>query len=558
METGMVTKEDMNFLAQQSVGKMNMVLSGMTALLNDNKDKASMLSSQTWFQRMCKTITGRNKVTQQEIQRNHDKINAYMTEAMTELYKQNCIDQQIIMSLGNQVNELYAEHLQLKQMLGAFVSKLNEKIESIDNFHMLVTEIEQGMYSYDPPIVSVCKILSQIDKRCIQDIRKMNILQRDMEQQRILTDTRITLFDFLIQITDISLDDIGGIYIELGTIRDNYIASLILDVTENYHFLPELARKLKNKSMVVEDIIQKENLESGYTFSSMDIYLEFINSKTEMMNNLLPENLIQCDLELKKAEELFWEYKLDEAYEKFSILAEKGNGRAMYFLGEYYNWGYGSIKVDKERGDKWRSQGRDCGDVLAELNTAFSMENQIERNKIFEKVFNEILELAEGGDVFAQFEIADLYSWGYGCKQSDEKGIEWLRKSAEKGFWKTSFKLAERYRYGQNIEKDMNEAIKWYRKAAEKGYDVAQNNLGLSYGNGEGVEKNLEEAVKWYRKAAEQGNMEAQCNLAICYYCGGEGVNVDKDEALKWFKKSAEQGKQSAKDWLARYYNIYI
>lgn len=142
METNIVTREDLNYLAQQSAGNLNMILSGMTALLNDTDNKVAMLESQSWFQRMCRTISGKNKMTQQEIQQNHDKINLYVSQAMTELFEQQCIDRQIMMSLGNQLNELYAEHLQLKQMLGAFVSKLNEKIESIDNFHMLNTEIE--------------------------------------------------------------------------------------------------------------------------------------------------------------------------------------------------------------------------------------------------------------------------------------------------------------------------------------------------------------------------------------------------------------------------------
>ena len=81
MEASIVSREDMNYLAQQSVGKLNMILSGMTALLNDNENKVNMLESQTWFQRMARTLTGKNKMTQQEIQRNHDRMNLYMSQA---------------------------------------------------------------------------------------------------------------------------------------------------------------------------------------------------------------------------------------------------------------------------------------------------------------------------------------------------------------------------------------------------------------------------------------------------------------------------------------------
>ena len=197
MNAEIVTREDINYLTQQSANKLNMIIAGMTALMNDTDDKVDMLENQTWFQRMCRTISGKNKMTKQEIQRNHDKINMYMSQAMTELFEQQCIDREIIMSLGNQLNELYAEHLQLKKMLGAFVYKLNEKIESIDNFHMLNTEIEQGVYSEYSPIVAICKILSQIDNGCIQDHRKMNILQRSMVSQGILSDNQLQLGDLV-------------------------------------------------------------------------------------------------------------------------------------------------------------------------------------------------------------------------------------------------------------------------------------------------------------------------------------------------------------------------
>ena len=146
--------EDVNYLSQQSSGDINMILSGMIALMNNTDDKVATLDSQKWFQGMIKTVTGKNKITLNEIQKNHDKLNAYMSEAIAELYIRNCIDHKVIMSLGTQLNELYANNLQLKQMLGAFVSKLNKKIDSIDNFHMLITEIDQGGYCEDSPLIS--------------------------------------------------------------------------------------------------------------------------------------------------------------------------------------------------------------------------------------------------------------------------------------------------------------------------------------------------------------------------------------------------------------------
>ena len=295
MEACSVPAEDLNYLAQQSTGKLNMILAGMTALLSDTDNKVAMMENQTWFQRMCRTISGKNKMTRQEIQKNHDKIIMYMTRAMTELFKQQCLDHQIIMSLGNQLNELYAEHLQLKQMLGAFVAKLNEKIESIDNFHILNAEIGQGVYSDCAPIVAICKILPSMDKRCMLDYRKMSLLQRSMTSQRILNDEQTTLYDYLMSITNIPVEEIGPIYIELGSLRGNFMASIILRLIESYHFLPDMARKLKNKKTVVDAVIADEQLDSAVMLSVNDVFNDLVDSKLDMFDNL--DAVSECQAE---------------------------------------------------------------------------------------------------------------------------------------------------------------------------------------------------------------------------------------------------------------------
>ena len=65
-----ISIEDINYLSQQSSGKINMILSGMTSLMNDTDNKVSAMESQNWFMRMVKTVFGKNKATQQEIQQN--------------------------------------------------------------------------------------------------------------------------------------------------------------------------------------------------------------------------------------------------------------------------------------------------------------------------------------------------------------------------------------------------------------------------------------------------------------------------------------------------------
>ena len=546
-----ITTEDVNYLAQQSSGRINMILSGMTALMNDTDNKIVTMESQGWFQRMVKTITGKNKLSQLEIQQNHDKLNAYMSEAIAELYNRNCIDHEVMMSLGIQLNELYADHLQLKQMLGAFVSKLNEKIDSVDNFHMLTTEIGQCMYSVYSPLVAICKVISQFDNRILEDTRKLDIIRRSLVSQNIINNEEILLTDYLMTIVDVPLEEIGQIYLELGTIRGNFMSNIILGMMEKYHFLPDMARKIKNKKKLIDEVISQENLEGSITLSISEIYDDFVNSKIDIKNGLIPIAEVQIDSKLEEAEKLYLECKLNDAFELFKTLAEKGSARAMYFMGEYYVQPYGDVVKDDEEGRKWRQKGYELGDVLSSLNVAYSLpKDSAEREKIFNRMFEPILRLAEGGDVFAQNELADLYFWGYGVEVDEEKYIYWLKKSAEYGFWRSMDKLGDSYKY----KNDYSESVKWYRQAAELGYASAQNNIAdmLWYGNG--VSENENEANIWYEKAAKQGYAAAQYNLGISYFIG-QSLPQDYQKAIYWIKQSAEKEYSDAENKLALCYD---
>lgn len=123
----------------------------------------------------------------------------------------------------------------------------------------------------------------------------MNILQRSMASQGILNDTQTTLADYLMSIAQISVEDAGAIYIELSSICGNFMANIILRMIENYHFLPDMARKLKNKQALVESVIANEQLEPSITSPIKDVYDELVNSKLDMIEGLcrsLPSSMM--------------------------------------------------------------------------------------------------------------------------------------------------------------------------------------------------------------------------------------------------------------------------
>lgn len=256
---------------------------------------------------------------------------------------------------------------------------------------------------------------------------------------------------------------------------------------------------------------------------------------------------------LKEAEQLFLECKFQEAFDAFQALAEEGNGRAMYFLGEFYRGSYSRghyrniVEKDEEKGFSWHKKGAEAGDVLAKLNTAYEYDKESEkRQKIINDVFEKVKELAENGDCFAQHELAMIYD-------NEKQIIFWLRKSAEAGDWSSQLELGLYYLLGIYVDVDNEEGVKWVKKAAESGYAPAQTELGSCYQDGDGVAKDGEKAAYWYRIAAVQGDGTAQYSLGDCYYYGN-GIKKSYSEAVKWYQKAAEQNMERAQYNLAQCY----
>jgi uncharacterized protein len=122
-------------------------------------------------------------------------------------------------------------------------------------------------------------------------------------------------------------------------------------------------------------------------------------------------------------------------------------------------------------------------------------------------------ELAEKGDVKAQYNLGLMYIRGDGVEQSYAEAAKWHRKAADQGYADAQYSLGFLHFNRDIPTENYEEAANWYLKAAQQGHVKSQLNLGILYFRGDIYEQNFEESVKWYLKAAEQGNAEAQFNL---------------------------------------------
>ena len=583
MESSILSQSDINYYMQQSKGKLNMIICGMTELLSDNDRKIEMLETQTWYQRMARTLTGRNKMTKREIERNHEKINAYISQAITELYKQNCLDREIIMDLGSRLNDLAAAHLQIKQVMGAFIAKLNEKIESVDNFHLLMEEIELGFFQKEQAMASLFKMIPFIDRRIALDQRKLMILQRNLENQGFFLEEEKKLEIYLMEVMNIPSEDIGALYLDLKVIQENKNARAILYVIEHYHFLSESEQKVENREDIARQAVKSVQESRTMRWTTKKLFLNLLKSKAIRATFELAKDYDEgrgIEVDSSKAVELYKEaaeqghvgaqcnlgvsYYLgkgveedkEEAVKWYRKAAEQGQANAQYNLGDCYYLGRG-VEEDEEEAVKWYRKAAEQGQANAQnrLGDCYDLGKGVEEDK--EEAVKWYRKAAEQGYAKAQCNLGISYCLGRGVEEDEEKAVKWYRKAAEQGHVGAQCSLGVCYEYGRGVEEDEEEAVKWYQKAAEQGLASAQYNLGICYDYGKGVEEDKEEAVKWYRKAAEQGDADAQYNLGYSY-SNGEGVEKDEEEAVKWYRKAAEQGYEKAKKILFERYFIRI
>ena len=127
---------------------------------------------------------------------------------------------------------------------------------------------------------------------------------------------------------------------------------------------------------------------------------------------------------------------------------------------------------------------------------------------VFEADISSLVELANQGNMQAQYQLGVLYLRGQEVERNVFEAIRWFHMAAEKGHLKAQFSLGRAYATGNAVD----QAVIWYTKAAERGHPMAQNNLGRMYARGTGVEKDYVQAYKWWLLSSDKGARSAERN----------------------------------------------
>ena len=149
----------------------------------------------------------------------------------------------------------------------------------------------------------------------------------------------------------------------------------------------------------------------------------------------------------------------------------------------------------------------------------------------------EVRDRAAGGDVVAQFSLGSILYYG---ADDTAQAIEWFRKAAAQQYPPAEFQIGQLYDFGFGVVQSDGEALSWYRSAAEHGHAAAERAVGDFYQKGRGVTADATEASRWYRRAADADDIRAQYQLGQLYF-DGTGVPRDYAAAYLWFSLAATQ-----------------
>ena len=574
--------------SRNSRQEISLLVFECATILTEEDDNFSLSASKAVLSSIVSKIAGNNKKLQNKMN-NSLQVAQYACQLTLEkLAGQNLMTFDLITAIMNKLNaSILSDNEQLRIQVTALVKFFQKQRSNIVNQEMKSSHLAQNMSILQWQNAIEYLQFNDMEYNALNDTAKIVCLVRDfydltkgnwttsdlllfktaMDRVNLSPYKKINYFDVIKNIADSKMlyEKLLGSH-KISPISEPshliMIAALAkmnsLENKDRYYTLTML-KTLKeagvdsNEKMIRDTLVknymrEKASVNLDSDVDSYDLALDFLYNlnQAEKEHILVPSvvNIVSTFLQNPQS-----------AFQKVKSAADQGSGMASYLLGNYFEEGYNTVKVDPKKAAKYYEQSFKAGYAPSGIELSTDEDNEDKINALINRSKDETIKLAQNGDCFAQCHLGDMYADGRGVEQSDQEAVKWFRKAAEQGLADAQWMLGMMYADGCGVEQSDEEATKWYRKAAEQGFADAQCDLGDMYAFGRGVEQSDQEAVKWFRKAAEQGLVYAQCDLGR-RYADGNGVEQSDQEAVKWLRKAAEQGLADAQWRLGYMYDV--
>ena len=213
----------------------------------------------------------------------------------------------------------------------------------------------------------------------------------------------------------------------------------------------------------------------------------------------------------------------------------------------------GKITFEDETLDLRQGDEVDNGkDVSWDFRT-LRMDVQDEYSSLAERddAVESMRELAENGDIHAQYFMGELYRDGPLLPPDWVMARYWFDKAAKQGYAAAQYALGKLYLSDDASVHDPELGIQWLEYAAYNGNHDASYRLGKEYLKGESVRRDTRKAMDHIYTSAQAGNLHAQYLLGKLLL-QGKAVERDKEAGIQWLSQAAEQGHSYAQCLLER------
>lgn len=255
MGNEIVSNENMDFFLTQDSAETDKIVAGMRALIKENENAYVAMKNQKWFQRIWFTITGKNSATIKEMQMNRDKLSMYCVNALAQIVQQKELSDAMLVSLAASVRDMTKLHNQLQCVVYDLAKKLDEKINSVDSYQNLITDIQNGIFNKVGSFVGIIDILSRIDERTAGNSGRLKRIKETMNSNSFDFYESVYVAKFGEQVLALSEESVGRIYLFAQNHRHLDFMAYMCCLIEMYFYALEADRTSMVEKVIYDAMV---------------------------------------------------------------------------------------------------------------------------------------------------------------------------------------------------------------------------------------------------------------------------------------------------------------
>lgn len=430
-----------------------------------------------------------------------------------------------------------------------------ELVKLFEDLYQKMPDCNRNLWNYNNPIMA--RLQADIDNISTNYLEKYHSDEFKELRERINTQEEVYKQAYGDSKKDYGKNKMKDLYTRLGN-------AILKEIKKYDNELKNAEEKLGDNFVPLDTDDEKELIDKVY---STEIY-----GDENEMNDVDVDDFIEPEADVedsyyewskkyKKARRLIHQKNPDYETATMLLLEEHnaGNILATYELGEVYKKGIGT-KINTKTAEHYYQRAFRGFEV--QLKNCSSEDKK---------------------SSYVNYRLGKMHYYGQGTEQNNEKGKEYLEKSAEAKNVYAMNKLAKIYLEEKNVEM-LPKALEYLKEAATVGKsDMAMYVLGNVYSDNEYGMKDKLEAEKWYRMAEKEGNGYAAYKLGKLKIDGGnirEAVEhlsmadnkyawyklgkiylneneemFNPEKGIMYMEKSAEEGNSFAQYQIGKIYN---